>query len=90
MESYELRKLQFLGLLPTRTAPCSRYVPSISADVLEFRRRVMTFDGETPAPRSTIRLRLGRWLEARGTGWGVAVLPVLILALAFLVLWLHA
>ena len=50
----------------------------------------MTFDGDTPAPRSTIRLRIGRWLEARGTGWGVAVLPVLILALAFLVLWLHA
>jgi hypothetical protein len=62
----------------------------MSADGFEFMRRVMTFDGETPAPRSTIRLRLGRWLEARGTGWGVAVLPVLILALAFLVLWLHA
>ncbi|MBV8683198.1 MAG: hypothetical protein JO111_10015 [Caulobacteraceae bacterium] len=48
----------------------------------------MTYDGDTPAPRSTIRLRLGRWLEARGTGWGVAVLPVLIVALAFL-LWLR-
>jgi hypothetical protein len=50
----------------------------------------MTLDPETPAQPNTIRLRLGRWLEARGTGWGVAVLPILVLALAFLVLWLHA
>lgn len=53
-------------------------------------RRTMAFDGEAPRPRNSIRFRLGHWLEARGTGWGVAVLPVLIVALAFLVLWLHA
>jgi hypothetical protein len=50
----------------------------------------MTFDAQTPGPRNTIRFRLGRWLEARGTGWGVAVVPVLVLALAFLILWFHA
>jgi hypothetical protein len=62
----------------------------MATDGFEFTRRAMTYDGETPASRSMIRLRLGRWLEARGTGWGVAMLPVLILALAFLVFWLHA
>ncbi len=29
---------------------------------------------------STVHLRLGRWLEAKGTGWGVAVLPLLVFA----------
>jgi hypothetical protein len=33
---------------------------------------------------STVHLRLGRWLEARGTGWGVAVVPLLVFAMLVL------
>ena len=36
-------------------------------------------------PRNSISLRLGRWFEAQGTGWGVAAVPVLGLVLAALI-----
>jgi len=40
---------------------------------------------ELPSPvqtRNSISLRLGGWFEARGTGWGVAAMPLLVLVLA--------
>jgi hypothetical protein len=44
-----------------------------------------------PSPtENTVRLRLGRWLEVSGAGWGVAVVPLVMLLLAALaVLQLH-
>jgi hypothetical protein len=50
----------------------------------EFVRRVMEYDHPSRGPRNTVRLRLGRWIEARGTGWGVAVVPVLVVVIALL------
>ena len=37
-----------------------------------------------PEPRNSLTLRLGHWFEARGTGWGVAAIPVLMLVLVIL------
>jgi hypothetical protein len=34
--------------------------------------------------KSSVSVRLGRWFEARGTGWGVVVIPVLLLLLIIL------
>ena len=30
-----------------------------------------------PKPPSTLSLKLGNWLEANATGWGVVAIPVL-------------
>ena len=40
----------------------------------------------TPArePRNSVSLRVGQWFEARGTGWGVAAVPVLFVVLILL------
>lgn len=32
-------------------------------------------------PTSSITLRLGNWLEAQGTGWGVLAVPAVVLLL---------
>jgi hypothetical protein len=42
---------------------------------------------KTSAP-PTLSLKLGRWFEAQATGWAVALLPILVLALGA-VLWLY-
>lgn len=34
-----------------------------------------------PKPTSSITLRLGNWLEAQGTGWGVLAVPAVVLLL---------
>jgi len=33
-------------------------------------------------PPNSLFLRLGHWFEARGTGWGVAAIPLLMLLIA--------
>jgi hypothetical protein len=44
-------------------------------------------DPEKPTVLSTsLSLKLGRWIDARATGWGVLVLPVVIALAGFLVL----
>lgn len=30
-----------------------------------------------PSPKSTLSLKVGSWLEANATGWGVVAIPVL-------------
>lgn len=36
----------------------------------------------TPLPvKSTLSLKLGSWLEANATGWGIVAIPVVILLL---------
>jgi hypothetical protein len=30
-----------------------------------------------PKPESTLSLKLGNWLEANATGWGVIAIPIL-------------
>lgn len=32
----------------------------------------------SPRPRTALYLKLGGWLEARATGWGVAAIPLII------------
>lgn len=34
--------------------------------------------------KSSLSLRIGHWFEARGTGWGVVAIPVLLLLVAVL------
>jgi len=31
--------------------------------------------------KNAVSVRIGRWFEARGTGWGVAVVPIMLLVL---------
>ena len=34
--------------------------------------------------KSSVSVRIGRWFEARGTGWGVIAIPLLLLLLMVL------
>ena len=34
-----------------------------------------------PAPPATLSLKLGSWLEAHATGWGVVAVPLVVLLL---------
>jgi len=34
--------------------------------------------------KNSVSLRLGRWFEAKASGWGVAALPIVVLVLIFL------
>ncbi|WP_334164726.1 hypothetical protein [Phenylobacterium sp.] len=46
----------------------------------------------SPRPRTSLYLKLGGWLEARATGWGVAAIPfvVTLLVLAEAARWWFA
>jgi hypothetical protein len=42
----------------------------------------MTAPNSELSERNSISLRLGKWFEARGTGWGVLAVPLVVLLLA--------
>jgi hypothetical protein len=44
----------------------------------------MRSDLDPKTSPSTLRLRLGQWLEISGAGWGVAAIPLVLLILALL------
>ncbi len=61
---------------------CSPREPTFS---LQREWRAMRNDRVPGVSASRVRLRLGRWLEISGAGWGVMVAPALLALLAWLV-----
>ena len=51
---------------------------------LHIVKLVMANTTPTIEQKNSVSLRLGRWFEARATGWGVAALPILVIILVAL------
>ena len=89
------RRLAYQKVALDRADPSRRGSKPYEADPPKLQLKVahlfcMFYTGQmrrTPTP-PTLSLKFGRWFEAQATGWAVAFLPILVLALG-VVLWLY-